>query len=1010
MADLLQIPFSAGVDEGTSPRQLAPGRLKRAENCYQDKTGRIRKRHGTTAIQIGALGTGKRFVSRGKDLTVDDGTDLRNLDVTDHASRADRVSVLRVTRRPLFDNSKTPTLADVAVSGSYVVSVYNVSNATLAAGIYAKVEHLDTGAVLMPLTYLGSGLWPRVVIRGNLAIVGFNNAAQLSAVEIDLTAFTAGAEFDLRGAAVTSGSQFDLFVVGTALYVASQSGAGNLGVVRMATTYTITQTSATVAVNAYAVCLHVVSGSHAHLTFSSAGGNTRIITFNESTLATVAGATQITASSSDYTFCMRYDATYVLVGWCVNSIAGGVNYESLQTQLMNATTHAVASGTPRKTWHLYNPSKPWQSGGRTYVAATAISHAMSAAAGETREIPKASTVVVEIRTTAVTAFVPSHRLAATLENRTGWYTREIVDHTTPTGYVGHIANAPADSAGNVYLASPYRAIEPYGHTAIAIGFNLYKVEHAEPSRAVVLGQSACLAGGVPSAFDGVTMAPMGFTLAPLIVTSTNPGGSQAAGTYQYVAVYEWRSQDGVLHRSAPSPVFSVTLGASGGVSLTITTACVGHRFPDYVDATTDVGNPVTIAVYRTTVGGDIFYRLTNEPLSLVITNDVTVGAITTNVTRTDAKINNAADTWSIPLASRPQLYTETGELDDVPPPGLIAQCVHRGRLCGIGSDKRTFWATKDQSEDATVFPGFNEALTLAFDEDKTSLLSLDERIAVFAEHGIDIVEGIGPDATGAASDWRVYRVQTDVGCVNAQSLVTMPMGIMFESTRGIELLTRGLEVVWVGEAIEDTLATYPVITSAVLIPGEQHVRFSCTTTDGTSGRVLVFDYARRAWYVWNYISGTAFVDSAVINDAYRLLKSNGQVYTEDQTDSLDGSAYVTMDVEVPIYPSGAAAWQRLKHFGLVGEVSTAHDLTITVARTGSVEQTELFQLDTATFESLRVTPKYQKAQMFNVRILDATPTAGGAVVGTGRGPVLELLSLHVQRKGGMPRIRKERKA
>jgi hypothetical protein len=1014
MADLIQLPFRAGIDEGTSPKQLPSGTLKRGENCYQDKTGRVRKRAGTTAHSAGAIGTGRRFVSRGKDLTLDDGTNLRNLDVSGYTSTNDRVSPLRVTRRPLFDTAKTPTLADVAISGNLLISVYREANVTSAGPIFAKVEHRTSGAVLLPITHVSTsaaGQWPRVLVYNGKGLILFQSGTQISYVEINLSTFAVSAQGNLLGLAspTSAGAHFDAVVVDTDLYVAftNTNGGTFFEVVRLNTSYAIQATSATLAITPRAICLFATAGEYVHLTYSDAG--TKLRTFNITTLTNVAGPTNV-GSGPDFTFCRRQSATEVLVGWCVNSSSGGTQ-ESLTTQVFNATTHAAVSGTLRKTWGLYAPTKPWVSNGRTYVAAVALSHAYYAASGEAREIPKPSVVVVEVRTNAVTSFTPPHRLAARLENLTGWYSREIINHGSPSGYVGHVANTPQDADGATYVAAAYRAIEPYGYTAIGIGFNLYKIEPADVSRSVAVGNSAVLAGGLPSAFDGTTLAPLGFTLAPIIISSTNPGGTtQAAGTYQYYAVYEWRSQDGVLHRSHPGPVFSVTLGAAGGVSLTITNASLDHHLPDSATAFATSGNPVIVAIYRTEANGDTFYRLTNEPLSLVQVSDPTAATFTLDVSRSDGKVNLVADTWAIPLASRPELYTEgPAELEDNPPPAFIAQCVHRGRLCGIASDRRTFCASKDQSEDAGIFPGFNVALTLAFDEDKTCLLSLDERIAVFAENGIDIIEGLGPDVQGQNNDWRVYRVQTDLGCNEPRSLVAVPQGILYQSRRGIELLSRALEVVYVGAAVEDTLATYPTITSATLIAGEQQVRFTCTTTDGASGRVLVFDYGRNAWYVWDYLVGTAFVDSAVINNEYRLLKSNGQVYTEDLTDCLDGSAYVPMLVEVPVYPGGAASWHRLKDVGLVGQVVSACDLTLAFARTSSTEQQKTFQLSGGTFESVKVTMKYQKSQAYSVTIVDASPTAGGAVVATGQGPVLDLLSLYVQRKGGTPRLRQERK-
>jgi hypothetical protein len=47
MGELIQLPFRAGIDEGTNPKQLPPGTLQVGTNIRQDKAGRIRKRFGS---------------------------------------------------------------------------------------------------------------------------------------------------------------------------------------------------------------------------------------------------------------------------------------------------------------------------------------------------------------------------------------------------------------------------------------------------------------------------------------------------------------------------------------------------------------------------------------------------------------------------------------------------------------------------------------------------------------------------------------------------------------------------------------------------------------------------------------------------------------------------------------------------------------------------------------------------------------------------------------------------
>jgi hypothetical protein len=358
----------------------------------------------------------------------------------------------------------------------------------------------------------------------------------------------------------------------------------------------------------------------------------------------------------------------------------------------------------------------------------------------------------------------------------------------------------------------------------------------------------------------------------------------------------------------------------------------------------------------------------------------------------------------------------------VPPPAALTGCVHRSRFALLAADRRTLWMSKVAEEDLGLFPGFNEALTIFFERKKYALASLDERLVAFGEDNVDLVEGDGPDSNGDANTWRTVGLQTDVGCTNPRSVVSTPMGIMFQSSDGdLVLLDRELSIQWIGRPVADRLAAFPTITSAVLVSDEHEVRFTCNAADGLTGIVLVFDYDRGAWYVRKYYDADSasvsmpIADAALIDDVYTMLLSGGRVYRETGANSLDaGSQYVKMAAEIYVSPAGNQGWSRVKDVQLLGTSLTNHDLTISVARdfATSFEQVETFtaQGDVTTvgpLEQARVTLAQQKGQAFRVRVEDATPTSGA--VGTGEGFLLEGLALHVQPKPGPAKVSSGRK-
>lgn len=57
------------------------------------------------------------------------------------------------------------------------------------------------------------------------------------------------------------------------------------------------------------------------------------------------------------------------------------------------------------------------------------------------------------------------------------------------------------------------------------------------------------------------------------------------------------------------------------------------------------------------------------------------------------------------------------------------------------------------------------------------------------------MQGNGPDATGANSDYGdPTLITSDVGCINDNSVVIMPQGLMFQSAKGIYLLDQSLKL------------------------------------------------------------------------------------------------------------------------------------------------------------------------------------------------------------------------
>ncbi len=1041
MTAKLQIGFR-GVNEGDDPKDLPPGTLLRAENVQMDKSHRLVKRRGTTGLVKTALtgsnpATGKRLLTNGTDTAITDGdTVWTYVEPLAKWNPIDRIPSWGATKRGLIDSTRSVTSVDTGISGDMLVVLYS----TATGGIYVQVDDLSTGApILTPqLVYNSVGKYPRVLINGTTALLLFSGPAVIKCYQLNLTTFALDAGTTLETDSTAAAAPFDA-TLGTptagvpTLYIAYEldTGTDRLKIASF-TASTLAAITSVVPVSGdftqflTAVCVAFgVSAQKVTVAYSAttATNGTRAVSYTTA-LGSVVGPVTIDAIPSYSVFVAEDDATNVLVGWGRADSVGGspqIAAERVTTALYSVAALAQVTTSRRVSFHLRNTSKPWKSTlGRWYMSALAFPHdfynALSLGLFRTA-LPSSVLVEIETASSLTGNQDATHPHVATLESQTSWHASTDGSFFTPLTQ----QRASADSSGVMWLVSPYRNRDPLSLTdALPLGWSLFRLSVGEGDqfRSTPLGAGSLVAGAAPVWLDGASTMPYGFVHAPQIISITEAGGGQpiANGNYSYVATYAWRDANGVLHRSIPSPPRAASVANSGTSTITIATTSVSPKLRTLTASTS--ANPVLVELWRTTVGATgSHYKLTLEPLYQVGVNDARAGTIAVTDTKADADIGGGIF-GLIPLNTQQQLYTDVGELDNVQPPSFVTVTTHRGRLVGLGPDLRTVWLSKDSTLDATLAPGFNEALTLAFAHDKTALASLDTVLVVFGQDNIDVVQGDGPDDRGDQNTWQIQPVQTDVGCVNPRSVVTFPMGVMFESRKGIEVIDRGLGISWIGVTIDDTLSTYPYITSAVLVAEQHEVRFTCD--DGESlGAILAYDYLEKVWFTRIYTDASdtdaasvRFADAAMIDGVYTLLTVGGQVYRESATSSLDGGdTYVETDIllaPISAQPGRAGwsndnlSWQRVKDLTLMGTSTADHDLEVSFARdyANTFEQTHTFvaNSDVTTpgpLEKARVTVAVQKCQAIQIRIRDLEPTGNVAISNSSAGPILESLALRI---------------
>lgn len=1010
MAELLQFPFRLGVDESADPKGLPPGSVLALENRYHDKAGRLVKRPGVTALGTGLLGggsisAGARLITRGDDLALFDGEKLYTYSDTLTAWQAvDRPSPLTARVRPLIDTSRSVRFVDIAASGNLLVSVFETGT-TDAQYVYYEVRRLDTGEVVRPATYVATAVNPRVVMNaaGTIAYVFYGNPSGggnnlyvrtltmstlvLSSATTFVTNADEAAPYD---AVVPEVAAAD--VIYLAYNKSTAADAVEVASFETSTFTVVDSATLTTASGGGRICIasdgaevHVLHGA-ADLYLWSADGS----------LGSTVGPTAIDTGPTANLglFVALHGTGEVLVGYSHNS--DFADAPRLYTSIRETATHSAVTGSSRISFGISSCSKPWRVNSRWYVAAIArpTNYDITSALA----IPNASVCVVEVETDEITLTSSSggnHPHVATLEDQTG------------ARFASSMDLKPAIVSSTVYLPAAYRNREPENAaTPVAVGFNLHTITVADETWGQVapLGRGALGASAAPFWYDGAGAMPYGFVHAPIIVTvGLTSGGSQADGTYGYQAAYGWRDANGVLHRSSVSPAVSGdTSGSNDTLTPQLSTTSISSKQRGVFDL--EAPSPAFFLLWRTEKNLDRYYSLVLQPQYNVVLNDPRDNDVTHTDGRADSSIASAGP--AVALSSQAEVYTSDGVLNDWPPPASIAALGHLDRAWTLQGDGHTVWASKAISDDPTVAPGFHAALTYYFAKTKTCLGALPGAVVVFGEDSIDLLTGSGPDLTGAGA-WGSQGVQTDLGCISPRSLATIPQGLVYRSRRGIELLTTGLTIEWIGERIQDQLEAFPTVTSAVVVSDERQIRISCNNALGTDGRVLVFDYGTNAWSVWDY--GFAIADATIVGNVYTLLRSNGTVYRENATHR-DGTAYVESAVTVNVTANGPGAWERLKHAQVLGTSVTPHTLTMRIKRdfADAFEYAKAFASGTdvtepGPLEKARITPPIQKGQGFVVRIEDSAPDDDDTT-DSGAGPILEQLAVWVQRKRGAARI------
>lgn len=489
------------------------------------------------------------------------------------------------------------------------------------------------------------------------------------------------------------------------------------------------------------------------------------------------------------------------------------------------------------------------------------------------------------------------------------------------------------------------------------------------------GSGIVFSGGCTTSIDAVAESEVS-PVAPPFIMSAVPTGGGAAGAYFYRAVVEFTDANGLLHRSAPSNVVESQRGATGSTILTklFRIANAGYY---------TVG--LSLALYRTTDGGSIFYRI----------GAAYAGSTTDSAANTDAVI-----------ADNEVLYTDSGELEAQSMFATDDVLVTSNRMWAIPSDdKASVWYTKTFTPG--IFPEFNSGLRLSIPAggDNIALGQLDDKVVVFKRNSIFVIFGQGPNNLGQGGDYAYEQIQTNVGCIEPSTVVSYPEGLMFAHSSGVHAINRNLQVQPIGIPVDDTDPT--TLCSAVSIPQKHQVRFGVRSSSVT----LYYSYLYNRWsrLLINQTASTLWTNAADDEqDQLVYLTNTGGVRYEASASSTDnaGATSITLLYQTPwIKLAGIQGTQRIRRaMFLLRKLSDDGNGSVTVYvyydYVDTIAQTKTWNapaLSAAAQDQLELTLSRQKIQSVKFRVQIFADTAEVK----GRGYALAGITLDAGIKKGL---------
>ena len=492
-----------------------------------------------------------------------------------------------------------------------------------------------------------------------------------------------------------------------------------------------------------------------------------------------------------------------------------------------------------------------------------------------------------------------------------------------------------------------------------------------------------IASGILWDYSGDYFKEANFFHHPEIHSGDLSTGSALTGTFNYKAIYEWIDHAGKVQSSAPSVEWNTGTIAAKDVVLQIYTLQLTYKRDasslanpqGYTAVNWGARSEVKIVLYRTTDEGSVYHRCAEALMDY----SGVFQQITDTLPDSELEDNDS-------------LYTNGGNFSHVAPPSLYDIAVWKNRVI-LATTENTVWFSNRFAENTEA--GFSDSSVRAVDNRSEKIRALCpnlEHLLILGARNGYYMSGEGSSPSGAGPGFSPLRVfAPGQGAIDGTCRVETPLGVFFQTSQGLMLCGRNMQVAHQGAKIEDQITGTNYAIDAHVFGKEHEVRF--TVAGGQ--KIAVYNFLFDQWSTWELHNDTgANAGSVVVDNIHYRLNTRGLLYKQqaDETyfDNIDSSPGVgDSEDNRPYSLQLTSGWINIGQLQQVGRVyrllmlgdfnttSLPHFVIYTDYSTSGTQiaypstgpGTSKFQLE------LKL-PK-QKVKSFKFTLSESEPAAGG---------------------------------